>query len=107
LLSSLQWPASQNRTASNIPWPFAPDHPSALKGAARPNATDDPQIQQKTSPQLKAGIGERAGDQPADHPGALAEAPLLDGARFHVRQFGFDLFQHPGESDGERCERAV
>jgi hypothetical protein len=31
----------------------------------------------------------------------LAEAPLLDGTHFHVREFGFDLLQHRRQRDGE------
>jgi hypothetical protein len=43
-------------------------------------------------------------EQPRDQPGALAEAPLLGGTRFLVREFGFDLLQHPRQWDGEREE---
>jgi hypothetical protein len=39
--------------------------------------------------------------QPAHQLGALAEAPLLGGTHFHVREFGFDCFQHPRQRDGE------
>ena len=37
--------------------------------------------------------------QPVYQAGALAEVPLL-GMLFHVREFGFDLLQHPRQSDG-------
>jgi hypothetical protein len=46
-------------------------------------------------------------EQPAHQFGTLAEAPLLGGTHFHVREFGFDRFQHPRQRDGEREEWSV
>ena len=43
----------------------------------------------------------RKAEQPAYQADALAEAPLLDGTHFHVREFGFDLLQHRRQRDGE------
>jgi hypothetical protein len=47
------------------------------------------------------------GEQPTNQPGALAEAPLLGGTHFHVREFGFDCFQHLRQRDGELKEGSV
>jgi hypothetical protein len=37
----------------------------------------------------------------------VAEAPFLDGAHFHVRKFGFDLFRHPRQLHRELAARIV
>jgi hypothetical protein len=37
----------------------------------------------------------------------LAEAPFLDGTHLRIREFGFDLLQHPRLGDGGREEGSV